>query len=420
MILTKEEEQMLNGECGPGVAKAMDMIVKWGEVYDAPKLVEVTSTHTLLGEPVEWLRDVSEGAKVRTLSTLHVVNFDYERWEEQGIQRSEAEQQKEYTGKCMPYYESLGLIKSFSCGPYLIGNVPRQGDYINWSGSSGVLLANSLFGARCPRVGASGSLASAVTGRAPLVAELTPASRHGKVLVEPDGFDPDSLTKEDIGLYGYYVGGVAGEKTCVFTGFGRRLSVEEVKFLASPLGVSGSSTMLHIVGLTPEAPTVEAAFGNKPPEATIRVGKHEMNLAWISLNTTESRDVDLVTLGCPHLSITELREVARLLEGRRVLDSKRLWISCGFEMYNLARRMGYIDTIERAGGTVLTGCCAGPLTPWDKLVDPVAVVGTNSARAAAYINMVSGGKVKTRYGSAADCIDSIVGGKWHGRERWVP
>lgn len=419
MRLTNEEERMMNGAFGPGVAKAMDMIVKWGEVYEAEKLVEVTSTHTLLGEPVEWLRDISEGAKVRTLSTLHVVNFDYERWEKQGIQPSEAERQMDYTRQCMPHYESLGLIKSFSCGPYLIGNVPRQGDYVNWSGSSGVLLANSLFGARCPRVGASGSLASAVTGRAPLVGELVPANRCGQVLVEPDGFDLNSFTKEDIGLYGYYVGGMAGEKICVFTGFDRRLSLEEVKFLASPLGVSGSATMFHIVGLTPEAPTLQAAFQNQKPESTIRVGKPEMGMAWTSLNTAGSREPDLVTLGCPHLSITELRKVARHLDGRRILDSKRLWLSCGFEMYNLARRMGYIETIERAGGTVLTGCCAGPLTPWDKLVDPVAVVATNSTRAAGYINMVSGGRVKTRYGSVEACVNSIVTGRWEGRERWA-
>ena len=419
MILTREEEQMLNGAFGPGVAKAMDMIVKWGEVYDAEKLVEVTSTHTLLGEPVEWLRDISEGAKVRTLSTLHVVNFDYGRWEKQGIQQSEAERQMEYTRQCMTHYESLGLIKGFSCGPYLIGNVPRQGDYVNWSGSSGVLLANSLFGARCPRVGASGSLASAITGRAPLVPELVTANRRGQILVEADGFDLNSLSKEDIGIFGWYVGGVAGEKICVFSGFDRRLSLEEVKFLASPLGVSGSAIMFHIVGLTPEAPTLQAAFQNQKPESTIRVGRSEMGMAWASLNTTGASEPDLVTLGCPHLSITELREVARHLEGRRILDSKRLWVSCGFEMYNLAQRMGYIEVIERAGGTVLTGCCAGPLTPWDKLLDPVAVVATNSTRAAGYINMVSAGKVKVRYGSVEACVNSVVTGRWEGRERWA-
>lgn len=420
MKLTNEEERMMKGEFGPGVAKAMDMIVKWGEVYDAERLVEVTSTHTLLGEPVEWLRDMSEGAKVRTLSTLHVVNFDYERWQKQGITPSEAERQMEYTGQCMPHYESLGLIKSFSCGQYLVGNVPRQGDYVNWSGSSGVLLANALFGARCPRVGASGSLASAITGRAPLVPELAPTNRRGQILVQADGFDINSLSKEDIGIFGWYVGGVAGEKICVFSGFDRRLSLEEVKFLASPLGVSGSAIMFHIVGLTPEAPTLEVAFQNQKPESTIRVGKAEMAMAWAALNTAGSREPDLVTLGCPHLSIMELREVARHLEGRRILDSKRLWISCGFEMYNLAKRMGYVETIEKAGGTVLTGCCAGPLTPWDHLVDPVGVVATNSTRAAGYVNMVTAGRVKVRYGSVEACINSIVTGKWQGLERWAP
>ena len=149
------------------------------------------------------------------------------------------------------------------------------------------------------------------------------------------------------------------------------------------------------------------------------MGKADMGNAWTALNTGNGREVDLVSLGCPHLSVMELREVARHLDGRKIRSDKRLWVSCGYEMYNLARRMGYIETIERAGGLVLTGCCAGPLTPWDKLVDKVSVVATNSTRCAGYVNMVSGGKVKTRYASVEVCLNSIITGRWEDRERWL-
>ncbi|MEW6262563.1 MAG: aconitase X catalytic domain-containing protein [Thermodesulfobacteriota bacterium] len=419
MKLTYEEERMLNGSHGSGVAKAMDMIVKWGEVFDAERLVDVTSTHTLLGEPVEWLEEVSSNAVARTFSTLHVTNFDYQRWERQGIKASWAERQMAYTDKCLPCYERLGCVKTFSCGPYLIGNVPKFGDYVNWSGTSGVLLANSLFGARCPRVGSPGSMVSAITGKAPLVGHMLNENRRGQILVKPEGLDPNTFTKEEFGLYGLYTGGVTGEKNNVFMGITRRLSLEEVKFLASPLGVSGSASMFHIVGFTPEAPTLEAAFHDRPPENDVKVGPAEMNKAWAMVNTAGGDDVDLVALGCPHFSITEFKETAACLEGRKIKDGKRLWVSCGLDMYNIAARMGLVQIIEKAGGTVLTGCCGAPLTPWDQLVEPVKVVATNSTRAAGYVNGITRGQVKTKYGRVADCLDSIITGQWRDTGRWA-
>jgi predicted aconitase len=60
MKLTEEERKMLDGTYGSGTAKAMNMVVKWGEVYGAEKLVDVTHTHTTPGEPIEWLKEMSE------------------------------------------------------------------------------------------------------------------------------------------------------------------------------------------------------------------------------------------------------------------------------------------------------------------------------------------------------------------------
>ncbi len=420
MYLTKEEESMLSGKYGPGVAKSMDVVVKWGEVFDAERLVDVGSTHTLLGEPAEWLAEVSEGAQVRTVSTMHVTNFDYENWEKQGVKRSWAEWQIAETNKCVPYYKSLGLLQTYTCGPYMVGNVPKQKDYINWSGTSGVIISNSVFAARAPRVGAPGSMVTAITGKAPLVGHMKEENRYGQILVQPEKSQVnfDDFSKEDIGMMSYYLAGLAGERTCVFDGFANRLSFEKCKFLASPLGVAGSGSMFHVVGFTPEAPTMEAAFGGKKPQETITVGDKEMQAGWEIMNTATNDEVDLVTFGCPHFSITEFKELVAALNGRKIKEGKRLWVSCGLDMYNLANRMGLIKPIEDAGGIVLKGCCAGPLTPWFELENVPKVVATNSTRCASYITGGTAGAIKTRYGSVKECIDSIVEGRWVGKEGW--
>ena len=70
MKLTDEEKKMLGGDYGTGTAKAMDMVIKWANVYGADRLLDVTNTHTSPGEPIEWLKEISEGARARTYSTI--------------------------------------------------------------------------------------------------------------------------------------------------------------------------------------------------------------------------------------------------------------------------------------------------------------------------------------------------------------
>ncbi len=420
MRLTDEEKKMLNGDYGDGTAKAMDMVIKWGEVYEAEKLVDVSNTHSSPGEPIEWLKEMSEGAVARTYSTIHPFPIDRQRWQTQGIKREWVEKMDPYWEECIVYYKKLGLIPNFTCCPYMVGNVPPFRSNSNFFGSEAVLLTNSYFGARNPRVGGPACFISALTGKAPYEGLMIEENRFGEFLFKADpALNLEDFDHAELGLFGYYVGIKAQEKVCVIDGIRRRLDFEDFKYLTAPMATSGSVALCHIVGTSPEAQDIEQAFGPKKPKEKICIGSREMNEMWEKLNTTDSDDVDMVCLGCPHLSIPELKLVAAMLDGRKIKDGKRLFIGVGDDMLNIAKKMDLDKIIEASGAKILTGLCNGPLTPWDHMVSKPGIVATNSAKAAHYIYAGSGMSVNVRFGSTTDCINSMITGRFIDTGRWT-
>ena len=170
--------------------------------------------------------------------------------------------------------------------------------------------------------------------------------------------------------------------------------------------------MCHIVGVTPEAPTLEAALGANEPKEIVNVGKREIKETYQKLSNASDNQVDLVVIGCPHCTIRELKEVASLLEGKKVKEAVRLLVATSNPIYTLAKEAGYADIIEKAG-SIISNCCATALNPLVYL-DGARVVATNSSRGAHYIQRLSGGKTETYYGDVKECINSAITGKWGG------
>jgi predicted aconitase len=172
---------------------------------------------------------------------------------------------------------------------------------------------------------------------------------------------------------------------------------------------AGAISLCHLAGITPEAPTVEAAFGGKKPHDTLSVGPEEMRSSYQKLTTTQADDVDLVCFGCPHCSIPQMKELAALLEGKRVHENVRLWVATSSHLKAVAHGMGYVDIIERAGGLVTSELCVAPGAPFH-LVEGVRTVAINSARGAYFIPGAC--HLDVLFGDTRDCIESAITGKW--------
>ena len=121
--------------------------------------------------------------------------------------------------------------------------------------------------------------------------------------------------------------------------------------------------MYHIPGITPEARTVEEAFGGNPFAARVRYGAKERRAAYENLNCATERDIDFVMLGCPHNSIEQVWLIASLLEGRKISANTELWVHTPRALREVAERNGYTKMIMDAGGHGHERHVSGDLAP---------------------------------------------------------
>ena len=411
MFLTDEEKKMQQGEYGPGVRKSMDLLVRYGQAFDAEKMVRANSAHVLIDyRPEPLISELTEEARVNTLSTVHPKFVDPRLATELGIVDSaEVEEEQRAFDRVTEIGRKAGFLQTFSCSHYLIGNLPKIGGFASWSGTSGQVIGNSWFGLRLNRDGASANLATAITGRIPYMGLLRPENRYGEVLVEFDNLDLGDFSEAHYGAVGYYLGAIVEDRTMAVNGIPLDIPLEQCKYFFSPLPVSGAVALCYVVGVSPEAPTLEAALGDREPKERVIVGEKELRDTWKLLNTADGDDVDLVNLGCPHLSITEIRVIAILLEAKKVHTNVKLTLGTSKSIYALAKETGYADIIEDAGG-IFHDSCAGASNPYLRFGNTVKTVATNSARAAHYT--VRETKAEVLYGSCESCISSALTGKW--------
>lgn len=411
VFLTKEEERMFNGEYGAAAQEAMRILVKVAEAYGAERMVEAKSAHVAAGlflEEVEWYeRLIQGGARFRCFTTRHPWGIDYEHWEEVGTIYGNSPEIKQLAEQIFSYSLRMGVIPMGTCIQYLLGDFLMPGDVFSWTGSAGVVFANSVLGARGNMDGIVTNYCVAITGRAPEYGLLLKENRRARVVVDCSRIDFKEFSDADWGALAFHVGKVVGTEIPAFVGLPKKLSLEQLRAIASPLHVSGAIPMFHIPGLTPEAPTLEAACGGEKPEK-IQVDMSDVKRAYDEISTTGEDRVDMVNFGCPHLTYNEIREIASMLEGKKVHDGVKLWVGTSYQVKVVADKAGWTQTIEKAGGLVVTNICMGPGAPF--AARGVKVVATNSPRSAYYAP-----GVEHLYGSTRECIEAALTGRWRGK-----
>ncbi len=418
MKLTDDEKRMLNGEFGAGAQRCMKLLVQWGALFGAEKMAHVSNAHLSTYFAAEAVREMSEGThRVRTLGTTHSV-YDPKSWREdygvvvKSISGGYVNTDEEKFVAHMDVLSKLGILPTFTCSPYLIGIIPRPGDVLCMTGSSGQIISNSFFAARAGRESVSTCFAAAVTGKTPLMGLLVKENRYAKVLIQAGkDLDFNSFSEADYGALGYYIGEIAGTRNVAIEGIPSDITFEHSRMLVSPMPVSGACVICHIIGLTPEAHTIEEALGGRKPVQKVVAGKKEIQQIYERLNNAENDKVDMVVIGCPHLTIVEIGQLALLLEGKKPNNNVRLILGISKTTYALAKECGYMDPIERAGAMITNTCVSGT-NPFLFLDDPPEVAVTNSARGAHYMQRTSGGRTKTCYGEMNKCIQAAISGRW--------
>jgi predicted aconitase len=354
MYLTKEEERILKGECGEGTQKAMELLVAIGDAYDAEKMIPISRAHAASSGQegdlyfVELLANGGAHCKVPT-STNPVYDIEYFDDLFDFIPKDEAEVAR----RVMEAYKRVGAILSWSCVPYLAENIPLYGEIVAYSESSATPYVNSVIGARTNREAAQSALAAGVVGKTPKYGLHIKENRKGTHLIKVEAALKDEF---DYTLLGYYVGKQIGYGIPVFTGVTRQPSTEELINFCAMSNVSGAISMFYIPGFTIEAKTVKEAFQGDTPVDEITVTDRELKQACEELQTISGK-IDFVMLGCPHYTLKQVEEVARLLDGKKIHDGVSFWVCTSATTKMLAERTGYVDIIERAGGHVVVDTC---------------------------------------------------------------
>jgi predicted aconitase len=378
MELTSHEQDMLEGRHGEGTALAMKVQVGTGKAFYAQRMVPITRAHVAASTQEGDLYFVSKllalGARCVVSPTINP-GMDLKYVEEHLCALpAEARARVEASDEA---YRKIGATMTLSCTPEIEKNVPSFGEVVAFSESSASPYVNSVLGARTNRESSISALCAAVTGRVPEYGFLLDENRRGEVLVEVEAKIESDF---DWSLLGYaYPQKYKGPEVPVFTGIKERPTPEGFVQFGAELATAGSVAMYHIVGITPEAPTLAAAFGGKAVKAHVTITDADLDRVREQFRG-ETGPIDFAMLGCPHLTIRQVGEIAALVDGRRLAVDT--WILVSSLTLELAERMGYLRIIRRAGGHVIADTCMDVPGCWDIYYDRPGV--TESQKCAFY------------------------------------
>jgi predicted aconitase len=407
--LSKDDQAQLAGDYGPAARMAMTIIVRMAEVCGAGSLMDITAAHidsalyqgdaTL--EFAERLANL--GAKVVVPTTLNVSGVDEHGWRDWAVPPEWAAKAR----RQMDAYQSMGCQPTWTCAPYQTEWRPKFGQQIAWGESNAICFANSVIGARTERYPDLMDICAAITGRVPAAGLHLTENRAGQILMRLA--DIPRRMQEDDEFYpvlGHLIGKVAQDRVPVVEGIVVEPAEDQLKALCAAAASSGAVALIHLAGVTPEAPTLEEAFHGKSPQQTVEAPMENLRAARLELSTADGAKLNMVALGSPHFSLAEFKKLAPLLEGKRRHRDVQFLVTSSRLMTELAERAGCLEPLRQFGGEVTVDTC---ILTTPMLHPEIKTLMTNSAKYAYYAPGLLDAQVV--FGKLEDCVRSAVEGR---------
>ena len=410
MQLNQRDTAMLNGEAGEAAAFAMRLLVSFARAVGAPSLIDISRAHIdgclYHGQAsldfVERL--VAGGGRVRVPTSLNVGAIDLIHPDLVRLTPPERAPAR----RLMKAHEELGCQPSFTCAPYQTEFRPSFGEQIAWGESNAIVFANSVIGARTNRYGDFIDLCCAIAGRAPAWGLHLDEPRLGRVLFRLEGFpEPVRATDALFVAVGLLIGTMSGDRVPVIDGLPRPRSEDQLKALGAASASSGAVALFHAVGITPEAPTCEAAFGGRAPGQTFVLGPDDIAHALQHLSTVpDGSPITAVCLGTPHFSRDEWDRMLPLLRDVAPARGIPIYVNTGRAILKALQDEGLLDGTSAFNLITVADTCTY-LTPILERMD--GTVMTNSGKWAHYAPGNLG--VHVAFGELEDCLASAAAGR---------
>jgi predicted aconitase/predicted aconitase with swiveling domain len=403
LTLSDRDKARLDGADGPAARQAMEIICLMAAAEGTRALTDVTRGHIdgcILAHSANLIfaeKMADLGARVSIPTTINAISVDRDNWRSQDIPAEFGTR----ASRLADAYVTMGARPTFTCAPYLLGDPPEAGEMIGWSESNAVIFANTVLGARSPKHPDYLDLFIAMTGRAPASGVYTEAGRTARVILR---IAPPAAGVDDLfwPLLGWLAGRASPDHIPLLTGLeGLAPSRDDLKALCAAFGTTSGAPMLHIAGHTPEAHLPAA-----PDAPILHIGPDAFRAAWDELNRG-APTIDLVAIGSPHASLTEIRRLVDLFGDRRCARSTQMIVTIGRDVLRKAAAEGLLPRLGGAGVRLIPDLC------WCSIIEPIFPpeaqgLMTNSGKYAHYAHGLSGRHA--RFGSLADCVEAAVTG----------
>ena len=423
MQLTDEQQAILDGRDGEVKAKVMETIVRYGDLFNADKLLPITSEYNhlvtsfglkALGPVYKLLdklidsnaisaqkftadpRPLSSDVPSSFLQNLVFKHFMYSK-------QDDYEEQLKKLG--------LKSDDAFTCACYLeqVGNRPKKGDILSWSESSAVVFANSVLGARCNRNSGIIDIMGSIVGYVPNFGLLTDEGRKASWIIEIK-----TTKKPEAQLLGSAIGMKVMEDVPYIKGLdkwlGNELNDEACAYLkdfGAATASNGAVGLYHIEGLTPEAVEkgenliIDGAKTYVIDDAELERVYSEYPIIWKDKDAKPK----LCFMGCPHMSMQQLCDWAeKLTNGLAAKGMEKVAIPTVFTtapaVLKEFNKTAFAEKLNKAGVVVSYIC---PLMYMNNPLSEKIPVITSSNKLRTYTS--------AGYYTDDEILDQLLGGK---------
>ena len=404
MELNAEEHAMLRGERGETVREALELQLEVGKFYGARRFVPITNVHMMgdievMGDSgLAHLRRLAQaGGHCEVATTTNARCFDFAHVEQLGQDAGEADKER----RLIAHLREMNVITTDTCINYQTLYQPHFGEHVAWGDTGTVIWANSVCGARSNFESGPAAMAAAMTSRVPEYGFHLDEHRKGTFVVELEAAPGDFA---EWGALAKLVGESHQSyfEIPVFTGVKRAPTADELKHLGASLASYGSMAMYHMVGVTPEAPTLEAALGGRTPSETMTVTDADIEQVFAGYRSEGA--CNFVVFSGPQLSLLEMKRLAELFEGRRVHPGTTVFATSSNGVLSAARALGYAQQLEAAGVTLLEGVCVYILQNLSRMREKNGWTNmvSNSAK---IVNTITAHKFNTILRRTHECVE---------------
>lgn len=348
MYLTKDEEKMLSGGYGEGYRRAMDILVTLGDFYDAKRLIPISMAFIVSGpnprrpgKAFEWVKEVADaGTTFKCPLTLIPMG--------------------QPGNPSFEIHKKMGAIFAFGGGfghPRNMFVQPVFGQDITSDGTAVTHYINSYIGARGNTECFGGQYSAAIVGKTPEYGYHLTENRVGKTLFNVKA---DLKDETDWGCLGFYISVTLGKNywdVPVMNGVNpANVTHDELVGMCSTIPAYGAVVHSLLVGISPEARTLDKAFAGEKPIEKFVVGEKEIKSVYERFSTSKKKP-DMVSFGGfgADVSIENVNKIASLVKGKKVCKDFPTIMNIDGPVRATADRTGVSDILREAGISIGMG-----------------------------------------------------------------